>query len=72
MKPTPTPYDALLKEWRDVLAAVLPKDMCKPKSPTAKPKPFADQMRRARAGEAKAALYARGARIRNGATGSCI
>ena len=70
-KPTPTPYDALLKEWRDVLVAAVPKDMCKPKSlpPTPKPKPFADQMRRARQVEAKAALYARGARIRNGATG---
>ena len=69
-KPTPTPYDALLKEWRDVLVAAVPKDMCKPKSlPPPKPKPFADQMRRARQVEAKAALYARGARIRNGATG---
>ena len=70
-KPTPTPYDALLKEWRDVLVAAVPKDMCKPKSlpPTPKPKPFADQMRRTRQLEAKAALYARGARIRNGATG---
>ena len=43
----------------------------RPKSrpPTQKPKPFADQMRRARQVEAKATLYARGARIRNGATG---
>ena len=68
-KPTPTPYDALLKEWRDVAAAV-PKDMCKPKSrPPPKPKPFADQMRRARRVAAKAELFARGARIRKGATG---
>jgi len=69
-KPTPTPYDALLKEWRDVLIAAVPKDMCKPKSlPPSKPKPFADQMRRARRVAAKAELYARGARIRKGATG---
>ena len=68
-KPTPTPYDALLKEWQDVLLGAVPKDMCKPKSlPPPKPKPFADQMRRVRRVEAKAALYARGARIRNGAT----
>ena len=69
-KPTPTPYDALLKEWQDVLLGAVPMDMCKPKSlPPHKPKPFADQMQRARRVAAKAELYARGARIRKGATG---